>query len=188
LAALLSSDLYSSHQPVDFPSHQPLDFPGAPPRPGLALDYFFMRRRSTAIGERFWNVVARGWADFNAFERTRSARLFSRYQPYWTPEIFLPDDRAFYDELPDEFTVYRGQNGVELAGGGAFTLSEDVARRCALGRRSFHYADPTILSVRVLKTEIALAFAAREEEKVVLFPVLWNAGRLEARHAARVTH
>jgi len=42
--------------------------------------------------------------------------------------------------------------------------------------------------VRVLKTEIALAFAAREEEEVVLFPVLWNAGRLEARRASRVTH
>ncbi len=180
MTAFPSPDLYSSHQP--------LDFPGAPPRPGLALDYFFMRRRSVAIGEQFWNVVARGWADFNAFERTRSARLFSRFRPYWTPDILAPEDRAFYDGLPDDFTAYRGQNGAELAGGGAFTLFEDVARRCALGRRNFHYSDPTILSLRVMKNEVALAFAARDREQIVLFPVLWNNARLEARRAARVIH
>jgi len=180
LAALQSPDLYSSNQPLDFPS--------APPRPGLALDYFFMRRRSVAIGEQFWNLVARGWADFNAFERTRSARLFSRYRPYWTPDILLPKDRALHDRLPDEFMAYRGQNGAELAGGGAFTLSENVARRCTLGRRNFRYPDPTILSLRVMKKEVALAFTSRNGEEIVLFPVLWNNPRLEARRAARVTH
>ena len=180
MAALPSPDLYSSNQPLDFPS--------APPRPGVALDYFFMRRRSTAIGEQFWNVVARRWADFNAFERTRSARLFWRYRPYWTPDILLPEDRAFYDMLPDEFTAYRGQNGAELAGGGCFTLSKEVARRCAFGRRNVRYADPTIVSLRLMKEDVALAFAARDGEEIVLFPIQWNNARLEARSAARVTH
>jgi hypothetical protein len=180
LTAIPSPDLYSSNQP--------LAFPGATPRPGVALDYFFMRRRSTAIGEQFWNVVAGGWAGFNPIERMRCARLFSRYRFYWTPDILSPEDRAFYDKLPDEFTAYRGQNGAELAGGGAFTLSEDVARRCALGRRNFRYPDPTILSLRVMKKEVALAFAARDGEEIVLFPVLWNNARLEGRRTARVIH
>jgi hypothetical protein len=180
LAALPSADLFSSHQP--------LDFPRAPPRPGVVLDYFFMRRRSTAIGEQFWNVVVKGWADFNAFERTRSARLFWRYRPYWTPDIFSPEDRAFYDMLPDEFTAYRGQNGPELAGGGAFTLSKEVARRCALGRRNARCADPTIVSLRLMKEDVALVFAARDEDEIVLFPIQWSNARLEGRHNARVTH
>ena len=104
-----------------------------------------MRRRTATIGEQFWNVVAKGWAGFNAIERTRCTRLFSRYRSYWTSDILSHEDRAFYDNLPDEFAVYRGQNGVELAAGGRFTLSKEVAQTYALGRRNVRYADPTIL-------------------------------------------
>lgn len=180
MTAIAPSDLYSS-QP-------PLAFPLAPARPGGALDYFFMRRRSTVIGEQFWNVVARGWTDFNSVERTRSARLFSRFRSYWTPDVLAPEDRAFYDELPDDFTAYRGQNGMELAAGAAFTLSEDVARRCAAGRRNVRYSDPTILCLRAAKRDVALALTARDEEEIVLFPTQWNHARLEALHPVRVTH
>jgi hypothetical protein len=179
LTAILSPDAYSSDALV---------FPEATQRPGVVLDYFFMRRRSAAIGEQFWNVVAGGWADFNLIERTRCVRLFSRYQSYWTPDILSPEDRAFYDSLADEFTAYRGQNGVELATGGSFTLSEAVAHRYALGRRNVRYVDPTILSLRVAKKDVALALTARDEEEIVLFPAVWSNVRLKARHPARVTH
>jgi hypothetical protein len=114
--------------------------------------------------------------------------LFWGYRPYWTPDILWPEDRAFYDKLPDEFTAYRGQNGAELAGGGAFTLCKEVARRCALGRRNVRYADPTILSLRLMKEDAALAFATRDGEEFVLFPIQWNNARLEGRHYARATH
>ncbi|MGD0642689.1 MAG: hypothetical protein ABSC22_18270 [Roseiarcus sp.] len=180
MTAIFSPELYSSNQP--------LVFPDAAPRPGVALDYFFMRRRTATIGEQFWNVVARGWAGFNPFERTRCARLFSRYRSYWMPDILSPEDRALYDELPDEFTVYRGQNGVELAAGGSFTLSKEIAQSHALGRRAVRYADPTILSLRVSKKDVALALTARDEDEVVLFPIQSIALRLEASHPARVTH
>lgn len=174
--------------PESFSPEQPLRYPEGAPRPGAALDYFFMRRRSAAIGEQFWNAVARGWAGFNPIERTRWARLFSRFKPYWTPDILSPEDRAFYDELPDEFTAYRGQNGVELAAGGSFTLSRDVAHGYALGRRNISYSDPTIVSLRVAKTHVALAFTARDEDEIVLFSAHSSDVRPEAVEAALVTH
>ena len=174
--------------PESFSPEQPLLYPEAAPRPGAALDYFFMRRRSAAIGEQFWNAVARGWPGFNPIERTRWARLFSRYKPYWTPDILSPEDRAFYDELPEDFTAYRGQNGVELAAGGSFTLSLDVAQGYALGRRNISYSDPTIVSLRVMKKHVALAFTARDEDEIVLFSAHSSNVRLEAIQAARVTH
>jgi hypothetical protein len=174
--------------PDSFSSEQPLVYPEAARRPGAALDYFFMRRRSAAIGEQFWNAVARGWPGFNPIERTRWARLFSRYKSYWTPDILPPEDRAFYDELPEEFTAYRGQNGVELAASGSYTLSREVAQGYALGRRNISYSDPTILSLRVMKTHVALAFTARDEEEIVLFSAQSSNLSLEAIRAARVTH
>ena len=123
MTAILSPNAY----PAD-----PLLFPEAPPRPGVALDYFFMRRRTATIGEQFWNVVAKGWAGFNAIERTRCTRLFSRYRSYWTPDILSHEDRAFYDNLADEFAAYRGQNGVELAAGGSLHFVQSgCAKLCA---------------------------------------------------------
>lgn len=158
------------------------------PRLGGAVDYFFARRRSTAIGARFWSFVADGWASFDAIERTRCARLFARYRPYWSPEILSAADRAFYNALPDDFVVYRGQNGTELPVAGAFTLSLALARRAALGRRNVRYAEPTVVSLAVSKKEIALAFADREEEAIVPFPSQAILARVEARALARLTH
>ena len=77
---------------------------------------------------------------------------------------------------------------MEIAAGGAFTLSGDVARSHALGRRNVRYADPTIISLRVTKTDVALVFAARDEAEIVLFPIQWSNVRLEATHPARLTH
>jgi hypothetical protein len=165
----------------------PLVLPEPTRRPGAALDHFSMRRRSAAIGEQFWNFVARQWPGFNPIERTRWARLFARYRPYWTPDCLSPEDRAFYAKLTDEFTAYRGQNGVELAAGGSFTLSKEIARGYALGRRAISFADPTVLALRVAKSDVALAIAARDEEEIVLFPALRSHARPEALRA-RVTH
>jgi hypothetical protein len=165
-----------------------LPFPDATQRPGAALDHFFMRRRSATIGEQFWNLVVREWSRFNSIERIRSARLFSRFKPYWSPDFLAPDDRAFYDSLPENFTAYRGQNGVELAAGGSFTLSEVVARGHALGRRNISYSDPTVISLHIVKNDVALALTARGEGEIVLFPAPWNNSRPEALHSVRLTH
>lgn len=174
--------------PQSFASEQPIAFPLPAARPGAALDHFFMRRRSATIGEQFWTLVTREWQGFNLIERTRSARLFARYRAYWTADALSSKDRAFYDSLPDQFTAYRGQNGVELAAGGAFTLSETLALARAAGRRNISYADPTVLSLRVAKADVALAFAAGGTDEIVLFPALWNTLRPEALRPALLTH
>ncbi len=174
--------------PESFVPEHSYGFPDPTPRPGASLDYFFMRRRSATIGEQFWTFVVREWQGFNPIERTRSARLFSRYRPYWTSEFLSAQDREFYASLPDCFTAYRGQNGVELAAGGSFTLSESVARGHASGRRKISYSDPTVLSLRVTKADVALAFAAPAENEIVLFPAQWSSFRPEALRPTRVTH
>ena len=159
-----------------FPDHDPFDAfaqpPGvaAPPRPGAALDHFVGRRRSTAVGRRFWRFAAEQWAAFDAIERARCARMFARFRPDWTRDAFGPEDRAVYDSLPETFAAYRGQNGVELAAGAAFTLSLERARRQATGRRGAEAADPRVFALHAAKREVALAFAADGEGEIVMFP------------------
>ena len=168
--------------PESFTAEQPVAFPGGR-RPGASLDYFFMRRRSATIGEQFWTFVLREWPRFDPIERTRSARLFARYRSFWTLAALPEDDRAFYESLPENFLVFRGQNGAELAAGGSFTLSEQLARSHATGRRKMSYADPTVLSLRVTKSDVAFAYLGGEAHEIVLFPTLPSGQR-----PARLTH
>ena len=152
----------------------PFDASDAPPpveaplRPGATLGAFAARRRSPAIGRRFWRLVAENWADFDCVERARGVRMFARFRPDWTRDALALADRAAYDALPEAFTLYRGQNGVELAAGAAFTLSREAARGYALGRAA---ARPTVLALEARKREVALVFAGGDGA-IVLFPRL----------------
>jgi len=159
-----------------FPNYEPFDafpqpqFEEAPVRPGATLAYFVNRRRSAAVGRRFWLFLAENWTAFDAIERARCVRMFARFRPDWTRDALGPEDRVVYDSLPETFTTYRGQNGVELATGAVFTLSLERARRQATGRRGAEAADPRVFALRAAKREVALAFAADGEAEIVMFP------------------
>ena len=127
---------------------------------GATLDHFAGRRRSAAVGRRFWRFLAANWPSFDPIERARAVRMFARFRGDWSRDALSAADRAFYDGLPERFAAYRGQNGAELAIGAAFALSLDGARRQAPGRRVFALA--------AAKRDVALAFATDGE--LVMFP------------------
>ncbi len=62
--------------------------PPPPARPGATLGYFASRRRSSAVGRRFWRFLAENWATFDSFERAQAARMFARFRPDWTRKAF----------------------------------------------------------------------------------------------------
>jgi len=159
---------FPGRDPFDASPQSPRD--ETPPRPGATLDCFIGRRRSTAIGRRFWRFAAENWAAFDGIERARCVRMFARFRPDWARDALGPEDCAIYDSLPETFTAYRGQNGVELAAGAAFTLSLERARRQATVRRGAEAPDPRIFALHAAKREVALAFSADGEGEVVMFP------------------
>jgi hypothetical protein len=80
--------------------------------------------------------------------------------------VLTGDDRAFFDSLPDRFTVYRGCSGIspELAGMGlCWTSKRDVAEWFAT-----RGAKPILLTARVKKSHVLLAKAS--EFEVVVWP------------------
>ena len=142
----------------------------APPRLGATLEHFIGRRRSAAVGRQYWRFAAQNWAAFDGIERARCVRMFARFRPDWARDALSPEDCAIYDSLPQTFTAYRGQNGVELATGAAFTLSLERARRQARGRRGADAVDPRVFALHAAKRDVALAFAADGEGEIVMFP------------------
>ncbi len=158
-----------------FSNRDPFDaFPppaeAAPPRPGATLDRHVNRRRSAAVGRRFWRFLAENWTAFDGIERARCVRMFARFRPDWALDALGPTNRAVHDSLPESFTAYRGQNGVELAAGAAFTLSLERARRQATSRRGAGAADPRVFALHAAKRDVAFAFAADSEGEIVMFP------------------
>ncbi len=70
---------FSDRDPIDaFP---PPPAEPAPPRPGATLDRFVNRRRSAAVGRRFWRFAAENWTAFDGIERARCVRMFARFRP-----------------------------------------------------------------------------------------------------------
>jgi len=151
------------------------------PAPAVEIfDFLSHHWRSGRIGRNFWRCAARRWTSFNRAEIARCVRAFSPLRPYWSAEIFADEDRAFYDSLPEAFTVYRGQNGAEALTGRCFSLSQEVARAYAFGRRNFRYAEPCVIALAATKRDVALAVASRGESEVVLFRGGWVNARTQA--------
>jgi hypothetical protein len=140
------------------------------PRPAATLDCFATRRRSPAVGRRFWRFLAENWAGFDRVERARCVRMFARFRPDWTRDALDCEGRSIYDSLPETFTAYRGQNGLELASGALFTLSLEGARRQAAERRGVEAVEARIFALRAARRDVALVFAADGEGEIVMFP------------------
>jgi len=77
-------------------------------------------------------------------------------------------DRAFYDTLPDYFTVYRGQNDGATVGL-SWTLDKGVAEGFARGHRGIWNPSPIVITAEVYKRDVAFACAERHEAEIVVF-------------------
>ncbi|MGW8787120.1 hypothetical protein [Heyndrickxia sporothermodurans] len=88
--------------------------------------------------------------------------------------ILVDEDRAFYDSLPERLTVYRGGAGIDagMAGRGmCWTTRRDIAEWFA-NRAVRDEGEPILVTARVRKSDVLLAFAS--EHEVVVKPRRWR--------------
>lgn len=85
--------------------------------------------------------------------------------------ILTGADRAFFDSLPDRFTVYRGCAGIspeQAAAGVCWATQRDVAEWFACRSARIVDATPILVSARISKADVRLAKAS--EFEVVAIP------------------
>ena len=85
--------------------------------------------------------------------------------------ILTKDDRAFFEQLPESFTVYRGCSGIskeQAESGVCWTTDSNEAERFAR-RWANDEAHPILLSAHITKSDVRLAKAS--ECEVVVLPV-----------------
>lgn len=127
-----------------------------------------LAEQSPDDGLRFWRLVAEGWSTFDLIPHRVYTAAFRRYRPRWSPKVMAPSDLSFYEALPAELTIHRGQDASAPIGL-SWTLDREVATGFARGHRGIRNPSPALLTVTVQKNTVALAFAQRSESEVVLF-------------------
>ena len=153
--AIFNADCFDS---LDAARLQP---PIEPPAPaGATLDHFAGRRRSAAVGRRFWRFVASNWPGFDLIERARAVRMFARFRADWSRDALSAVDRAFYDGLP--------ASSPPIAARTAPSWRSAPPSRCRSTARAVRRRGRRVFALAAAKRDVALAFAADGE--VVMFP------------------
>ena len=82
-------------------------------------------------------------------------------------DYFTPDDRAWFDELPERFRVYRGCDASRSAGF-SWTTSREVALGFARGHRGIQYPNPVVISGMIHKRAVYMATNDRSEFEILV--------------------
>lgn len=161
---------------VEKPGMQMLEcYGGSAERPWAFIKIFYGLKCSSA--EVLWRLLHREWSAFDKIPHREFGAILRIMRDSWREDYFSSEDRAFYNSLPDEIEIWRGQQ-VNESKGLSWTTNRDVAIKFAKGTRFGPTPSPLLLRGRIHKKHVALTPQDREESEVVLFDVR-NVRRLE---------
>jgi hypothetical protein len=137
-----------------------------------------------APAEVVWPVFFSEWShcDDTWQHMQRLLTLLRRNAPGLS--YFDDDQRALFDALPKDITIYRGCS-LERVFGLSWTLFPNVAVRFAQGHRFIPVPQPTIASARVRRDDVFAVIVDRKEDEIIVDPKkLWNV-RTQSAHAGK---
>jgi len=127
-------------------------------RPGWVLHWAAtLDPRKPADAAAFWRVVVAEWSHFDAIPHDLFAMLFDMFR----------DTAPGAPELPERFTVYRGQD-YDDEPGLSWTLARNVAESFARGHRWTRHPTPHVFEWDISRDQVAFFTDARNESEVVV--------------------
>lgn len=119
-----------------------------------------------ATDDVFWPVFSRAWStcDDTWYARDHLLKMLRRRNRNGSPW-----KSGWFDDLPDELTVFRGCSSPRIRGLSC-SLNRNVAAAFARGHRNIRVSAPVIASVRLCKEDGVVLFATddREERELLL--------------------
>jgi hypothetical protein len=125
-----------------------------------------------APAPQFWRMFFEWWSvcDRNWPHRTNLLKTLRRQARRELPILhFSPAQRAFFDDLPMELTVYRGCSLARVQGV-SWSLDKIVAQGFARGHRGIPVLEPVVACGRIEKANIFGVCPDRKEAEVILDP------------------
>jgi hypothetical protein len=126
-----------------------------------------------AEGRDFWPIFTEMWSMCDSTWEYRNAilKLLRKHAKTRATCDRREDEMAFYNELPERITVYRGCSKMRQRGL-AWTTERGVAEGFAKGLRQIEVPEPVVLKCVVPKSVVLATFAFDRNESEVLLDYL----------------
>ena len=128
----------------------------------------FLRLAAEVNDQKFWKLFHTSWTTFEKIDELRFEDELRKRRESWAKSYLQAQDQKFYDSLPREVTIYRGQYADDLVGL-SWTTSRDVAISFAKGHRGILNERPFFIEGIIIKTDIAGAYTARNESEILIY-------------------
>jgi len=128
----------------------------------------FLRLAAELNDQQFWMLFHGCWTTFEKIDELRFEDELNKRRESWEKSYLRADDQKFYDSLPLEVTIYRGQDADDLVGL-SWTKSRDVAVSFAVGHRGILNARPFLIEAITIKSDIAGAYTDRNQSEIVIY-------------------
>jgi hypothetical protein len=128
----------------------------------------FLKLAPSLTDAQFWQLFHTSWITFEKIDHIKLEEYLSKRRDSWVKSYLQAQDQTFYDSLPREITIYRGQDADDLVGL-SWTTSRDVAISCAKGHSGILNARPFLIEAIVAKIDIAGAYTARNQSEIVIY-------------------
>ena len=141
---------------------------------GKRLECFLFNCSEVHVeGRDFWPVFTEMWSCCDSTWENRNAVLKLLRKHAKTREACdrREDENAFYNELPERITVYRGCSKMRQRGL-AWTTDRGVAEGFAKGHRQIEVPEPVVIKCDVPKSVVLATFAYDRQENEVLLDYL----------------
>ena len=120
--------------------------------------------------EFFWRVMQENWSDCdNTWTlRDKFTRLLGS-RGVIPAHLMTPENRAFYDSLPDRIEIYRGCSK-QRAKGLSWTTDKSIALGFARGHRSIAVPSPVLCTAMIRKDRGFVFFVSsdRDEKELIV--------------------
>lgn len=133
-----------------------------------ATEFIKLAQRMT--GTQFWEVLHSQWSGFDVIDHFAMKQLLQKFAVDWDVKFLETNDRAFYESLPKEVIIYRGQATDSLIGL-SWTTDYEVAKSFSQGHRGYLCPNPLIIKAQISKQKIAGVYTDRAESEVLLFDI-----------------
>ncbi|WP_157096207.1 hypothetical protein [Methylosinus sp. R-45379] len=148
------------------------------PQFGLCAEYFetsprqeireqALRLSKSADPLSVWRGLAQHWGSWDFINHDGWKPIFKRARHAWTSDVFSDKQRAMYDALPDNITLFRGSDAKLRNSHRRLSWTLDFEIAAWFARRTNLCGGKGVVYKGLLnKDEIALCFPGREQEVV----------------------
>lgn len=124
------------------------------------------------LSDELWFVLFDEWSGFDLIPHDDFQNYFDEMRGCHPgiPCKLDTDSHRWFETLPDQITIYRGQCSSKPVGL-AWTTDRDIAAGFAKGHRGMKFSHPIIYQTTVQKSEVAIATNDRQEFEIVPFEI-----------------